>query len=180
MCPGPALCSERPGAGSGSGCPPSSGISVRGAEQPFCCPARLRAGLCAFQRPWVCPSPSGRARSWTRGCSWLLRDRLHLPAGRSKRWGSCSSAAAAVQQGKGNCSHPCRYWKLDPSKVCATGPNAWDTAVHDASEEYKHRMVQLLPCPGGRERPQRLQGVPRDIWMPHPWKWSRPGWSKEL
>lgn len=23
----------------------------------------------------------------------------------------------------------------------ASGPNAWDTAVHDASEEYKHRMV---------------------------------------
>ncbi|NXK66504.1 TM222 protein, partial [Sylvietta virens] len=40
-------------------------------------------------------------------------------------------------------SHPCRYWKLDPSKVCATGPNAWDTAVHDASEEYKHRMHNL-------------------------------------
>ncbi|NWR46820.1 TM222 protein, partial [Regulus satrapa] len=39
--------------------------------------------------------------------------------------------------------HPCRYWKLDPSKVCATGPNAWDTAVHDASEEYKHRMHNL-------------------------------------
>ncbi|NXY09239.1 TM222 protein, partial [Pteruthius melanotis] len=42
-----------------------------------------------------------------------------------------------------SCSHPCRYWKLDPSKVCATGPNAWDTAVHDASEEYKHRMHNL-------------------------------------
>ncbi|NXX34372.1 TM222 protein, partial [Nicator chloris] len=42
-----------------------------------------------------------------------------------------------------NCSHPPRYWKLDPSKVCATGPNAWDTAVHDASEEYKHRMHNL-------------------------------------
>ncbi|NXT66043.1 TM222 protein, partial [Chaetops frenatus] len=42
-----------------------------------------------------------------------------------------------------NSSHPSRYWKLDPSKVCATGPNAWDTAVHDASEEYKHRMHNL-------------------------------------
>ncbi|NXU46330.1 TM222 protein, partial [Drymodes brunneopygia] len=40
-------------------------------------------------------------------------------------------------------SHPCRYWKLDPSKVYATGANAWDTAVHDASEEYKHRMHNL-------------------------------------
>ncbi|NXF21834.1 TM222 protein, partial [Rhodinocichla rosea] len=42
-----------------------------------------------------------------------------------------------------NRSHPPRYWKLDPSKVYATGPNAWDTAVHDASEEYKHRMHNL-------------------------------------
>ncbi|NWW69712.1 TM222 protein, partial [Climacteris rufus] len=38
---------------------------------------------------------------------------------------------------------PGRYWKLDPSKACASGPNAWDTAVHDASEEYKHRMHNL-------------------------------------
>ncbi|NXP97557.1 TM222 protein, partial [Quiscalus mexicanus] len=38
---------------------------------------------------------------------------------------------------------PVKYWKLDPSKVYATGPNAWDTAVHDASEEYKHRMHNL-------------------------------------
>uniref|UniRef100_A0A663LS40 Transmembrane protein 222 n=1 Tax=Athene cunicularia TaxID=194338 RepID=A0A663LS40_ATHCN len=36
-----------------------------------------------------------------------------------------------------------RYWKLDPSKVYSTSPNAWDTAVHDASEEYKHRMHNL-------------------------------------
>lgn len=36
---------------------------------------------------------------------------------------------------------PLRYWKLDPAQVYASGPNAWDTAVHDASEEYKHRMV---------------------------------------
>lgn len=34
-----------------------------------------------------------------------------------------------------------RYWMLDVSKVYASGSNAWDTAVHDASEEYKHRMV---------------------------------------
>ncbi|XP_051493873.1 transmembrane protein 222 isoform X1 [Apus apus] len=38
---------------------------------------------------------------------------------------------------------PVKYWKLDPSKVYSTGPNAWDTAVHDASEEYKHRMHNL-------------------------------------
>lgn len=39
---------------------------------------------------------------------------------------------------------PARYWKLDPAQVYASGPNAWDTAVHDASEEYKHRMVGRL------------------------------------
>lgn len=31
---------------------------------------------------------------------------------------------------------------LDVSKVYTNGSNAWDTAVHDASEEYKHRMVR--------------------------------------
>lgn len=44
------------------------------------------------------------------------------------------------------CSCLCRYWKLDPGKVYSSSPNAWDTAVHDASEEYKHRMVQLCVC----------------------------------
>lgn len=34
-----------------------------------------------------------------------------------------------------------RYWMLDVGKVYASGSNAWDTAVRDASEEYKHRMV---------------------------------------
>jgi len=35
-----------------------------------------------------------------------------------------------------------RYWMLDVSKVHASsGSNAWDTAVHNASEEYKQRMV---------------------------------------
>ncbi|XP_021118797.1 transmembrane protein 222 isoform X2 [Heterocephalus glaber] len=38
---------------------------------------------------------------------------------------------------------PAKYWKLDPAQVYASGPNAWDTAVHDASEEYKHRMHNL-------------------------------------
>lgn len=33
---------------------------------------------------------------------------------------------------------------LDVSKVYASGSNAWDTAVHDASEEYKHRMVNKI------------------------------------
>lgn len=39
-----------------------------------------------------------------------------------------------------------RYWMLDVSKVYASGSNAWDTAVHDASEEYKHRMVNGCSC----------------------------------
>uniref|UniRef100_A0AAQ6IQL9 Transmembrane protein 222b n=1 Tax=Anabas testudineus TaxID=64144 RepID=A0AAQ6IQL9_ANATE len=38
---------------------------------------------------------------------------------------------------------PTKYWMLDVSKVFASGSNAWDTAVHDASEEYKHRMHNL-------------------------------------
>lgn len=35
---------------------------------------------------------------------------------------------------------------LDVSKVYVSGSNAWDTAVHDASEEYKHRMVNMWCC----------------------------------
>ncbi|KAJ8340798.1 hypothetical protein SKAU_G00330890 [Synaphobranchus kaupii] len=38
---------------------------------------------------------------------------------------------------------PTKYWKLDISKVYGSGSNAWDTAVHDASEEYKNRMHNL-------------------------------------
>ncbi|XP_061753378.1 transmembrane protein 222 isoform X1 [Nerophis ophidion] len=38
---------------------------------------------------------------------------------------------------------PTKYWMLDISKVYAGGSNAWDRAVHDASEEYKHRMHNL-------------------------------------
>lgn len=45
-----------------------------------------------------------------------------------------------------------RYWKLDPAQVYASSPNAWDTAVHDASEEYKHRMVGELHLQGTRVR----------------------------
>ncbi|KAM9307335.1 uncharacterized protein tmem222b isoform 1-T1 [Pholidichthys leucotaenia] len=47
---------------------------------------------------------------------------------------------------------PTKYWMLDVSKVYTSGSNAWDTAVHDASEEYKHRMhlmehgQPLSPC----------------------------------
>ncbi|XP_059366306.1 transmembrane protein 222-like [Carassius carassius] len=38
---------------------------------------------------------------------------------------------------------------LDVSKVYASGSNTWDTAVHNASEEYKQRMVTRhnLCCP---------------------------------
>uniref|UniRef100_A0A4W4FZ65 Uncharacterized protein n=1 Tax=Electrophorus electricus TaxID=8005 RepID=A0A4W4FZ65_ELEEL len=36
-----------------------------------------------------------------------------------------------------------RYWKLDKDKLYSGGFSAWDTAVHDASEEYKHRMHNL-------------------------------------
>lgn len=31
---------------------------------------------------------------------------------------------------------------MDKNKVYGGGSSAWDTAVHDASEEYKHRMVK--------------------------------------
>nr|XP_035972358.1 transmembrane protein 222 isoform X2 [Halichoerus grypus] len=50
---------------------------------------------------------------------------------------------------------PAKYWKLDPAQVYASGPNAWDTAVHDASEEYKHRM-----CRGLREDLAALRPPP--------------------
>ncbi|KAE8623940.1 hypothetical protein XENTR_v10005783 [Xenopus tropicalis] len=36
-----------------------------------------------------------------------------------------------------------RYWQLDPSLIRANGSNPWDTAVNDASEEYKHHMHNL-------------------------------------
>ncbi|KTF77716.1 hypothetical protein cypCar_00030169 [Cyprinus carpio] len=35
------------------------------------------------------------------------------------------------------------YWKLDKNKVYGGGANAWDLAVHEASEEYKNRMHNL-------------------------------------
>ncbi|XP_053563029.1 transmembrane protein 222 [Bombina bombina] len=38
---------------------------------------------------------------------------------------------------------PVKYWQLDPNLVYTTGSNPWDTAVHEASEEYKHRMHNL-------------------------------------
>ncbi|XP_030074305.1 transmembrane protein 222 [Microcaecilia unicolor] len=38
---------------------------------------------------------------------------------------------------------PVKYWKLDSTKVYSTSQSAWDTAVHEASEEYKHRMHNL-------------------------------------
>ncbi|XP_072831116.1 transmembrane protein 222 isoform X1 [Vicugna pacos] len=58
---------------------------------------------------------------------------------------SATWASAHPQESFGTSLAPtlCRYWKLDPAQVYASGPNAWDTAVHDASEEYKHRMHSL-------------------------------------
>ncbi|TRY95969.1 hypothetical protein DNTS_026795, partial [Danionella cerebrum] len=38
---------------------------------------------------------------------------------------------------------PTKYWMLDASKVYGGGSNVWDTAVHNASEEYKQRMHNL-------------------------------------
>ncbi|NP_001013334.2 transmembrane protein 222a [Danio rerio] len=38
---------------------------------------------------------------------------------------------------------PTKYWKLDKNKVYGGGANAWDVAVHEASEEYKNRMHNL-------------------------------------
>ena len=37
--------------------------------------------------------------------------------------------------------HPTKYWQLKPGKAQM---NSWDEAVHDASEEYKKRMVCFL------------------------------------
>lgn len=37
---------------------------------------------------------------------------------------------------------PTKYWQLDMSRV-RDGKDAWDKAVHEASEEYKHRMHNL-------------------------------------
>ncbi|KAF6111905.1 transmembrane protein 222 [Phyllostomus discolor] len=59
---------------------------------------------------------------------------------------ACSPLTSAlVPQQEDNMAFgkPAKYWKLDPARVYASGPNAWDTAVHDASEEYKHRMHNL-------------------------------------
>ncbi|NXG98538.1 TM222 protein, partial [Loxia leucoptera] len=87
------------------------------------------------------PGP-GRARSAAVG-AWLFPIIGHM--------GICTSAGVIrdfagpyfVSEDNMAFGKPVKYWKLDPSKVCATGPNAWDTAVHDASEEYKHRMHNL-------------------------------------
>ncbi|KAM6334822.1 WD and tetratricopeptide repeats protein 1 isoform 5-T8 [Alca torda] len=56
---------------------------------------------------------------------------------------TCYDRAAEHQEDNMAFGKPVKYWKLDPSKVYSTSPNAWDTAVHDASEEYKHRMHNL-------------------------------------
>ncbi|TNN75427.1 Transmembrane protein 222 [Liparis tanakae] len=48
-----------------------------------------------------------------------------------------------VSEGNMAFGKPTKYWILDVSKVYASGSSAWDTAVHDASEEYKNRMHNL-------------------------------------
>ncbi|XP_066531877.1 transmembrane protein 222 isoform X2 [Hoplias malabaricus] len=48
-----------------------------------------------------------------------------------------------VSEDKMAFGRPTKYWMLDVSKVYASGSNVWDTAVHNASEEYKHRMHNL-------------------------------------
>ncbi|KAM4629903.1 transmembrane protein 222 isoform 2-T2 [Polymixia lowei] len=63
---------------------------------------------------------------------------------------------------------PTKYWMLDVGKVYASGSNAWDTAVHDASEEYKHRMHlvehgQPLPARSHPWQACQLCRVPEDL-----------------
>uniref|UniRef100_UPI00358F2E43 transmembrane protein 222 isoform X1 n=1 Tax=Myxine glutinosa TaxID=7769 RepID=UPI00358F2E43 len=37
--------------------------------------------------------------------------------------------------------NPTKYWQLDPSRVVTS--RTWDSAIHEASEEYKQRMHNL-------------------------------------
>ncbi|XP_016114808.1 transmembrane protein 222-like isoform X1 [Sinocyclocheilus grahami] len=51
---------------------------------------------------------------------------------------------------------PTKFWKLDRNKVYGGGANAWDLAVHEASEEYKTRMLCGVP--------EDLAAFPDDLW----------------
>uniref|UniRef100_A0ABI7YVI0 Transmembrane protein 222 n=2 Tax=Felidae TaxID=9681 RepID=A0ABI7YVI0_FELCA len=79
-------------------------------------------------------------RSHSGLCRPLLR--LGLSARLDAR-SPLTSALLPQQEDNMAFGKPAKYWKLDPAQVYASGPNAWDTAVHDASEEYKHRMHSL-------------------------------------
>ncbi|KAJ8407020.1 hypothetical protein AAFF_G00292960 [Aldrovandia affinis] len=75
--------------------------------------------------------------------SWLLPFVGHM--------GICTSAGVIrdfagpyfVSEDNMAFGKPTKYWELDVNKVCASGSNAWDIAVHDASEEYKRRTHNL-------------------------------------
>ncbi|CAJ0937359.1 unnamed protein product [Ranitomeya imitator] len=56
---------------------------------------------------------------------------------------SISKTAFRLQEDCMAFGKPVKYWQLDSSLVYASGPNPWDTAVNEASEEYKHRMHNL-------------------------------------
>ncbi|XP_031644573.1 transmembrane protein 222 isoform X2 [Oncorhynchus kisutch] len=56
---------------------------------------------------------------------------------------SFKTVGKAFQEDNMAFGRPTKYWMLDVAKVYASGSNAWDTAVHDASEEYKNRMHNL-------------------------------------
>lgn len=93
--------------------------------------------------PAACAGLEGCSSLGSRG-SLFPKPFKQLPAGKGKK--GCRRAAAEPRDhGRDLFSFP-RYWKLDPGKVYSSNPNMWDTAVHDASEEYKHRMVRLR-CP---------------------------------
>ncbi|XP_015504721.1 transmembrane protein 222 isoform X1 [Parus major] len=125
--------------GAVEGCPPElcdlSLWGAEGSEQPFAASACPRSWAPCISEALGLSEPFKLVQDeeW---CSMILLAPLQL-----RRLGFPRGGAGRTRQRK--LSHPCRYWKLDPSKVCATGPNAWDTAVHDASEEYKHRMHNL-------------------------------------
>ncbi|KAJ8267727.1 hypothetical protein COCON_G00128990 [Conger conger] len=75
--------------------------------------------------------------------SWLLPFVGHM--------GICTSAGVIrdfagpyfVSEDNMAFGRPTKYWKLDVGKVSASRSDAWDLAVLDASEEYKHRMHNL-------------------------------------
>ncbi|XP_056651439.1 transmembrane protein 222 isoform X2 [Monodelphis domestica] len=94
----------------------------------------------------------GGGRSSREAVPWKQRRRLQQQQ-RQRRGDGCGAESLPPLRGvdtypvahEDNMAFgkPVKYWKLDPSKVHASRPNAWDTAVHEASEEYKHHMHNL-------------------------------------